>query len=84
MFHRGEWRAGAGRPLRGDRCGELELDAVRVLEREHVDAERWQPGDLAVGHAALVEQPGRLLQVLAAGDAEAEVVQWSGPARVGG
>ena len=34
-----------------------------------------------MGHAALVEQPGRLFQVLAAGDAEAEMVQ-AHPVRV--
>jgi hypothetical protein len=43
------------------RRGELQLDAVRVCERQYVDAER-QAGDLAMADAALVEQPGRLLQ----------------------
>ena len=37
------------------RCGELELNAVGVFERQHVDAERGQAGDGAVGHALLVE-----------------------------
>jgi hypothetical protein len=46
-----------------------------IVEREHVDAEGGQPGDLAVGHAALVEQADRLFQVRAAWDAEAEMVQ---------
>src|SRR5262249_31016 len=59
----------------GYRCGEVERKAVGVCERQHVDAERGQPGDVAVGHALLVEQPGGLLQVVAAGDAEAEVAK---------
>ena len=57
------------------RRGELQLDAVRVFEGQHVDAERGQPRDHPMGHAVLVEQRGRLLQVLTAGHAEAEMVQ---------
>ena len=59
-------RAAGWRGLRGDGGGQFQLDAVRVLEREHVDAERGQRGDLAVRDAVLVEQPDGLLQVLPA------------------
>jgi D-alanyl-D-alanine carboxypeptidase-like protein len=37
------------------RCGEFELNTVGVFERQHIDAERGQAGDAAVGHALLVE-----------------------------
>ena len=48
---------------------------IRVFEGQHIEAEPGQARDYAVGHAVLVEQPGRLLQVLAAGHAEAEMIQ---------
>ena len=54
---------------------DLELDPVGILEREHVDAKRAKAGDLAVHHALLLEKPLRKLQVVAAGDTEAEMVK---------
>src|SRR5206468_10832346 len=69
------------RSARRYRRRQLQLDTVRILEREHIDAERGQPGDLAVPHPAGVEEPDRLLQVVVAGDAEAEMVQ-AHPVRV--
>ena len=79
---RGERQAGR-RPLRGlgHRRGQLQLHTVRILEWKHVDAERRQAGDLAVRHTVLVEEPRRPLQVVAAGDAEAEMIK-AHPVRV--
>src|SRR5580704_3384503 len=57
----------------GHRCGQLELDTVGILEGKHVNAERRQPGDLTVRHALLIEQSHGLLQVIMAGDPEAEM-----------
>src|SRR5579859_7254438 len=59
----------------GDRRGELQLDVVRVAERQDVDAEPTEARDLAVRDATLVEQSGGLLQLCPAGDAEAQVVE---------
>lgn len=47
--------------LAGHRSRQLKLDAVGVFERQDLDAERGQRGDLAVRDAALVEQPDRFL-----------------------
>ena len=59
----------------GYRRGQFELDTVGILEGKHVNAERRQPGDLAMRHALLVEQSHGLLQVLVAGDPRSEMVQ---------
>jgi hypothetical protein len=60
---------------RSRRRGQFQLDAVRIFEREHVNAKRRQCGDLAMADPALIKQPQRVLQVIAAADAEAEVVK---------
>src|SRR5271169_6882025 len=63
------------------RRGELQLDAVGVFERQDVDTERRQARDHAMGHGVLIEQRGRLLQVLPAGHTEAEMIK-THPVRV--
>jgi membrane protein len=62
-------------PPLAHRCGQLELHAVRVLEGEHVDLERRQAGDVAVGYARIVQQLHRAVEVGPALHAEAEMVQ---------
>ena len=64
-------------PLLGrlQRGGELKGHAIRVLERYARNAERWQAGDVAVLHAALLEGLDRRLQLRPAGDREAQMVQ---------
>src|ERR1022692_2871532 len=77
-------RSRAGQPLSGGlghRGGQLELDAVWIFKREHVNAERRQAGDLTVPDAVLIKEQYRLLKVIVAGNAEAEMIQ-SHPVRV--
>src|SRR5579859_2139782 len=54
---------------------QLELDVVRVAERQHVDAERRKVPNLTVWHGALVQQPGRRLQIAQRRHTEANMVQ---------
>ena len=68
-------------PQSGRGRGQFQLDTVRIFEREHVNAKRCECGDLAVRDPALIEQPQRVLEVLAAGDAKTEMVK-ADPVRV--
>src|SRR6266851_9482452 len=58
-----------------DRCRQLELNVVRIAELQNVDAERRQSSDLTMPHAALVEQPHRLLELGPTTHAEAQVIE---------
>src|SRR5437870_10067902 len=62
-------------PLRGDGGRQLDLDVVRVAERQNVDPERRQGFDLPVRHPSPVEDLHRPLQLVAARDVEAQVVE---------
>src|SRR5262249_26687468 len=69
---RGTWSVQA---RSGDRRCQLDLDVVRVTEREHVNAKRGESLDLAVRYASPVEDLGGLLELFTAVHAKAEVVE---------
>src|SRR5215212_3868051 len=55
---------------------ELQLDVVRVAEGQDVHAKGVaEIGDFAVGHPSFVQQLPRALELVAAGHAEAEVIE---------
>jgi hypothetical protein len=55
--------------------GELEVDVVRVLQREDDEAERGQVGDLAVLDAGRLQPLGRRVQLVDRADPQAQVVE---------
>jgi hypothetical protein len=62
-------------PARLQRGGKLKGNPVGVLERQDRDAERWQVGDVAVLHAALLERLHCRLQLSPPGHAETQMVK---------
>src|SRR5262245_45446230 len=70
---RGRGSTGSGRV--GDRCGELERDAVRIEEGQEAQAERDELPDRSVLDPGFVEHPERRIEVASGRHAEAEVIQ---------
>ena len=58
------------------RRGQLELDIVRIAERQDIHPEIFPKIlDRAVRHIALVENLSRAIEIFAVGDGEAEMIQ---------
>src|SRR5215217_7547018 len=62
-------------PARLQRGGKLKGNSIGVLERQDRDAKRWQLGDLAVLHTALLERLHCRLQLSPPGHPETQMVK---------